>query len=213
MLGTNRKTTTLRLNEDKTAYVPHLAEKFQSRYEPMIYTNYNIRAKQITWKFMSDLCDINVADRIVDGDRQWVCVNVKKYTEVLGKHLEILMREIWPTEVHEKVIKKSLDIVQSRFDPLLEERETSSKEYIDKEMYVLMDPREQAKDSVIQMLDAGKIEELDRLMTVDFPEKIVKEDRIIYNGIEYEIKWIIPFVYQSRLGLKKSMVNYITNQN
>jgi hypothetical protein len=211
MLWTNKKAVTQRVNAKKTEYSPNLSE-FQCRYEPMIYTNYNIRAKQVTYKFACDLMDIQVADRIIEWDRQRVAVNVKKYTEALWKHLEVLMREIWPTEVHEAVTKKTLDIIQSNFDPLLEERMEQSKEYIDSTLLVLMDPREQAKDSVIQMLDAGKIEELDYVMTVDFPNTIAKEERIIYNDIEYEVSWIIPQPYQYRVGLKKSVVNYIANQ-
>ena len=211
MLGTNRKTTTIRLNSDRTNYEPCLST-FQSRYEPMVYTNYNIRAKQITWKFYSDLMDIQIADRIIDTDRQWVVLNVKRYTEVLGKHLELLMREIWPTNVHEEVTKKTLEITQSNYDPLLEEREAGSKTYTNNNLLVLLDPWEYARDSIIKMLDSGKVEELDLVMTLDFPEKIVKEDRIVYKGVEYEIKWIIPQPYQYLVWLKKSMVNYMSNQ-
>jgi len=211
MLWTNRKATTLRLAVDKESYTPQLSELFKCRYEPMIYTNYNIRAKQITYVLASDLMDIHVSDRILSEWRQRVAINVKKYTEVLGKHLEVMMREIWPTEVHETVTKKTLDVVQTWFDPLLEERTEQKKEYVTKDMIVLLDPREIAKDSIIQMLDAGKMEELDYVMTMDYPDKIVKEDRILYNGLEYEIKWIIPMPYQYMVWIKKSMVNYITN--
>ena len=211
MLWTNRKTTTSRLNSDKTAYEPNLS-LFQSRYEPMKYTNYDLKAKQISFKFMADLMDIAVGDRIIDGTRQFVAAGVARYTEVLGKHLEIVMREIWPTVVHETITKKSLDTVQTKYDPLLEERSNNWKTYKDTEILGLLDPWTIAKDWIIKMMDAGKIEELDYVLTVDFPEKIVKEDRIIYKWVEYEIKRIIPQPYQFQVGLKKSMVNYFDNQ-
>ena len=64
---------------------------------------------------------------------------------------------------------------------MLEEYAELRKEYVDYDLLAIFDPWEIARDSIIQMLDAGKIEELDFVMTVDFPTKIAKEDRIIYN--------------------------------
>ena len=203
----------MRLNEDRTEYVPYLSDKFQCRFEPKKYIKYDLRAKQVTFDFASDLMDIIVSDRILIDGRQRVAIRAMKFTEVLGKHLEVQMREIGPTQVHEKVTRKVLDVVQSSYDPLLEEYGETTKEYVDNEMLVLLDPWEIARDAIIQMLDPGKIEELDFVMTVDFPQTIKKEDRIIYNGVEYKIKWIIPYPYQYYVGIKKSMDNYLANDN
>ena len=72
MLGTNKKATTLRLNSDRTAYEPKLSEVFQCRFEPKKYIDYELRAKQITFLYMSDLMDIQVSDRILVGTRKFV---------------------------------------------------------------------------------------------------------------------------------------------
>ena len=84
----------MRLNEDGTQYLPHISEVFQCRFEPKKYTKYDLRAKQVTYDFASDLCDVNVSDRILVDNRQRVAVRSMKFTEVLGKHLEVQMREI-----------------------------------------------------------------------------------------------------------------------
>ena len=213
MLGTNRKATTMRLNAGKTEYVPYLSEVFQCRFEPKVYIKYDLKAKQVTFDFASDLMDVIVGDRIVVGERQWVAIRAMQFTEVLGKHLEVQMREIWPTQVHELCSLRKLDVVQSSYDPMLEEYAELRKEYVDYDLLAIFDPWEIARDSIIQMLDAGKIEELDFVMTVDFPTKIAKEDRIIYNWLEYKIKWVMPFTYQTYVWIKKSMDNYIANQD
>ena len=157
--------------------------------------------------------DIQVADRIKSEGREWVALRSMKFTESLGKHLEVTMREIGPTEVHEPMTIRKLDVVQSSYDPMLEEYVELSKEYVDTEVLAIFDPREIARDAIIQMLPEGKIEELDFVVTVDFPTSIAKEDRLIYNNIEYKIKWIMPYTYQTYVGIKKSMDNYLTNKD
>ena len=78
----------------------------------------------------------------------------------------------------------------------------------DTTMQVLLDPIATAKAAFIKFIEAGKLEEIDYVMTVDFPDSVVKEDRIEFDSTSYQIMWIIPQPFQILVGLKKSLKNY-----
>lgn len=199
----------MRLTTARTGYSTNLSS-IAFRYQPMKYAKYDIKAKSVSFKMFSDIMDIKVSDRIVEWTRQRVVAWVARFTDTLWQHMELVMRELWPTEVHETITRKTLDEIQSWYDPLLAERTEYEKTYIEKPISVLVDPIDLARDSIIQMLDAWKIEQVQYMMTAELTYNIKKEDRFVYNGLEYIVEWIIPQPYQILVGLNKSMVNYIT---
>ena len=58
------------------------------------------------------------------------------------------------------------------------------------------------------MTDWGKIEDTELVVTLFFPESVDKEDKIVYNGDTYEIKWIIPFPHQIAIWINKYIKGY-----
>ena len=211
MLWTNKVWKTLRLSQDRKGYLPWLSD-IAFRYEPMVYQKYDLRAKQIAFKLFSDVVDLKVADRVYDADSNiWFVVAwVAHFWDTLWKHLEVVMRQIWPSSVHEAVTRKKLDTVQSSYDPLLEERTEYGKIYKEDEILVLVDSIELAKSSIIQMIDQWRIEQVQYMMTTEVTEDIKKEDRFMYWWFEYIVEWILPQPYQQLVWLNKSMVNYST---
>jgi len=112
--------------------------------------------------------------------------------------------------MHTVVTRKALTETQGNYDPIFEER-VAWKDYASQTMSVLLDPIEASKEAFIKMLDSWKLEEIDYIMTVDFPDKVAKEDRIMFDGVEYEVKRIVPHPFQYLVWLRKSMVNYFDN--
>jgi len=210
MLWTNKKGDIKRLSVDKKSYSDHLKD-VEFRYEPMLYQKYDIKAKQIAFKYFSDVIDFKINDRLIHWNRQFVVAWAATFDDTLWAHMEVVMREVWPTSVHEVVKRKKLDTVQSSYDPLLEERTEYGKQYVEDEILVLVDAIDLARGHIIQMLDAWKIEQVQYMMTTEITEDIKKEDRFIYNWLEYIVEWIIPQPYQLLVWLNKSKVNYITN--
>lgn len=152
--------------------------------------------------------DIKPTDRVVHGDREFVVAGVPDFTDALGQHFEVRMREV-ASSFHEEVIRKTLLAVQPNKDELFEEW-SDVKAYGTSTLKVLIDPVENitARDSFIQIIDPGKLEQIDYVMTVDLPTRMDKAERIFMRGNEYEIMWILDQDYETFVGLKKSMVNY-----
>lgn len=207
MLGTNKSWKTMRLQGD--SYQDNI-KQVKFRYEPIKYKEYNTKAKHIAFMYYSDVIDLVSSDRIVDtsnNDREFVVAGNAVFTDTLWKHLEVMIREV-NSKMHEPVIQKVLSDTQANYDPIYEERH-ADKNYGDKTINVLIDPMESARESFIKIMEIWKLEEVDLIMTVDFPDKVDKADRIIRDNIEYEIKRVVTHPYQYLVWLRKSMVNYI----
>lgn len=205
MLGTNKTWDTQRIDAGSNTYQTNLTG-IRFRYEPVYGKNYVTKSQHITFTLFCDRYDIKVADRIIHGDRKFVVAGVPDFTDALGQHFEILMREV-ESDFHEDVVRKTLSPTQTNIDPIFNEW-SGAKSYIDTTISVLIDPIESAKNAYINIIDPGKLEQVDYLMTVDYPLNITKSERIIRRGTEYEVMWIIEHPFQYLVWLKKSMLNY-----
>ena len=209
MLGTNKTSTIQRLTDG--AYVASCAD-IQCRYSPIKTSSekgYVTKAMHIISEFRCDQADIIVSDRIVIEceAKTFVVVASRKYDDATGKHMAIFIREVGST-MHEDVVHKTVSSEQPAFDPIFQEWVDDNKSYEDVTVSVLLDPFESAKASFIKILEAGKLEDVDWIMTVDFPTTVDKADKFVFNDTNYDVKWIVPHPFQRLVGLKKSLKDY-----
>lgn len=211
MFGLNKKGSVQRLIDE--AYSPHIdLMRFRSEQSVPSNRKYLMREDHITHKMFCDIKnDIKTADRIIYGEKEYVIRGVKRCDDSLGKHLEVFMREI-ASEVHQNILILNPEELQESYNPVL-------KEYVGNRIddgriiKVLIDPVEAAKNQVVQYMEPGRLDGIDYIMTVDFPEKLTLDTKIFFNDIEHDIKWIYEDTYQYRMGLVKSVINYKDNED
>ena len=194
MLGTNKNASVWRLDKSTLTYSENISQ-IRHRFEPYyVRSEFKLKCQSVLFQLYCDKADIQVTDKIVDqSGRAFVVAGVPTYDDTLGSHLEITMREL-NSSVHETVTRRRLEEVQTEFDPIFLTW-VGSKEYVDTDIKVIIDPLMANKSAFIKMMDAGKLEEVDLVMSSALTDDIVKEDRITRGGIEYKILRIVPLPY------------------
>lgn len=188
------------------------------RYEPVEFRNYNLKANHITYTMFCDKEDIQVSDRIIHDEETFVVLGIQKFSDQMWVHYEVQMRWV-ATEFHSTVVHNSALARNTTYDPVLQEFTYPSQKDYASWVYisVLLDPIESSKSSYIKILDPGKLEEIDYVMTVEKDVVIDKTDRILDEstrvdnvspGTYYEVLRIVPQPAQTLVGLRKMMSNY-----
>lgn len=211
MLGTNKTAVTQRLSNG--AYSDYVSD-VKCRYSPIKASSdkgYVTKASHVIYELRADQFDCVPGDRIVvECDKTFVAAGVRTFDDATGKHIAILVREIG-SAMHEDVEHKTVSDTQTTYDPIFQEWSANDKDYDSATISVLLDPFEAAKESFLKIIEAGKLEDVDWIMTVDFPTSVKDEDKFVFNSVEYEVKWIIPHPFQTLVGLRKGIRNYKTN--
>lgn len=205
MLGTNKEWTIQTIYNDR--YINSITNlKFRSSPKTANSRGYIMKAMHITSNFRSDTADIIVGDRLVFWEKSYVFVWVGEFSDFMWPHLECIIRWIW-TRFHDSVLLQDFEDTQENYDDLLWEWD-GSKNTTDSLIKVLMDPAELLKSASIRIIDAGKLEDVDYVMTIELDQDIKNQDKIVYQDIDYDIKWIIPHPYQKLVWLSKWKTNY-----
>ncbi len=187
-------------NTIKCRYSP---KKFQSMRELETKQNH------ITFFMFCDTNDIFVKDKVIDWDRSFIVSGVSGYWDNHWKHLEVTMVEI-NSRLHENISIITLWWTQTNYDTLMWEW-VWIKTTTTKTVSVLMDVAQALKSDFIKMLWGWKMENVEYIMTLQYPENIAKTDKVLYNWIEYGITWILPFPHQQLVWLSKNIINYDIN--
>jgi hypothetical protein len=203
MLGTNKTATTKRLVSGN--YIDNLVA-LPVRYEPIILKEsiekYKMKEKYISFELSCNKVDIIVSDRILVDSKEFVVVGLKREDEGLGKHFEVLMREI-ASSFHETVIIKTLSGTQNNYDPILLEWNKGPKSFTNENLSVLLDHIKKAEDTFRTILSEGKFIDTEYIMTVDLPIVLTTAQRIEYKSELYIINWIEKYPFETLVGLKK----------
>lgn len=205
MFWTNKNVTVKRISN--WVFVNQLTTK--CRYSPKKFNSVKeLETKQnhITFKMFCDTDDIYVKDKVIDWSRSFIVSWVYDYSDNHWKHLEILMIEM-NSRLHETIEIKSLNVTQTNYDTIMWEW-IGSKNLTSRNVKVLIDSAKLMKANFIKMIEWWKIEEVELVVTMFFPETIDKSDKIVYNGDTYEIKWIIPFPHQLAIWIIKYIKDY-----
>jgi len=206
MFWANKQVTIQRLNSNDV-FVNNSTIK--CRYEPKKFNSLReLETKQnhITFSMYCDPADIVVRDKLIHWNRSFIISGVYEYSDWMWMHLEVLMLEA-NSRFHEDIELIKLDIAQANYDPVMWEWIWDKTETT-KTVKVLVDSAKLLKWQFVKMLPWWKIEDTELVATFFFPEKVEKEDKIIYNGATYEIKWIINFPHQLAVGLNKYIKDY-----
>lgn len=208
MLWTNKTWTTKRFLAEMSVYISYL-ESVRFRESPLKVNQVSAKSKQnhIMREFRSDVYDIQVWDRLYTNWKKYVFMTVDDFSDQLGPHIEAVLREI-DSPLHQEVSYKEQKEIQGNYDPILKEYVGSGKKFETTQISVLIDPIESAKNSFINIIDAGKMENVDYIMTVELDQKIDKNGKIELYEEVYHIKWIIDLPYQKLVWLTKSLRNY-----
>lgn len=202
LLGSNKKMDTQRMVSN---VYQSLLNQVGMRYEPIPQRNprgYTTRAEHVSFQTMVEQCDIQSADRVLVDNRIFVVAGVSILDDAMGKHLEFVMREI-NSKMHQTVTRKILAVSQPSFDPLFQEWQPgTSKVYTTVPMSVLLDQAQNAKQRYKMLIEAGKFNDIEFAMTVDYPDDIKTDDRIIFNGKIYKVAWVENLVWEKIAGLE-----------
>jgi len=171
-------------------------------------TEYRTRSMHLGNIVYCNILDIKVADRLTNEDdsKTYVVLAVPEHKRGLGNHMELVVRQI-ASDLHETVNRKILSVTQTYYDPILLEY-SGAKSWEESDLSVLLDPIEQAKEHFIQIVEGGKLDKVDYIMTVDLPTSIDVGEKFDYKDIEYDVMWVIPQPFQTLVGIKKSVTNY-----
>lgn len=191
------------------SYIKHLTN-VPCRYEPTDWVK-KVKEQHVWDSMYCKSIDVKVSDRVICDGKTRVVKERDLYDDMLWKHCEIIMRQL-DSEFHENVSVKKLSSLQPDFDPILEQY-IWDKQYEVTTLSVLLDEIEATKNSWIRIIDAGKLENIDLVMTTELDISLDSDDRVVrQDWTEYEIKWIATNVYQKLVWLKKSVVsNYKNN--
>lgn len=206
MFWTNKNVTIKRIN---TNNVFATNSTLKCRYSPKKFISLReLETKQnhITFMLVCDTHDLRVKDKIVDGDRSFIVSSVFPFTDWHWEHLESLILET-NTYHHENIDIISLSQTQNNYDSTMWEW-IGNKNTTTRTVSALVDYAKLLKWKFIKMLDWGKIEDTELVVTLMFPETIDKLDKIVYNGNTYEITWIIPFAHQLVVWINKYIKDY-----
>lgn len=211
MLGANKTISTQRLSSG--SYADNLSDELVrwSQIKATAVGGYITKAKHLAHKMMSDRLDLKVSDRILWEDtagnsRIFVVAGVADFEDELGQHMKSLIREV-ESELHTEVTWKTPSDTQTSYDPIFEEF-TEGQDFDDSTLKVLLDPIESAKESFIKVLGEGKLQGIEWIMTVDLPVTVTDKDKFTFDGVTYDVKWIVPEPFQYLVGLSKAMDNY-----
>jgi len=179
------------------------------RYEPKKFTSFReleTKQKHISYTLYCDAADLAVKDKVIHWDDSFIVWWVYEYSDSFWKHLEVMMLKD-NSSLHEDIIVSELTKYQNNYDSVMWEwvwpknKETRT-------IKALVDSAKLLKAQFIKMIDWGKIEDTELVATIFFPETIEKEDKIIYNGNTYEVKWIIEFPHYIAVWLTKYVKDY-----
>ena len=216
MLGTNKTVSVERLNGYKTAYV-NICKRLDVRWSAMKYQSeegYGIKAKQITFKMLSELKEFLPGDRVfwcnpdTREEESYVIIGKGMNTDSLGTPTTCLVRQLL-SPMHEDIIWWIPDATQPNYDPLLEEYVKQGQKMNNTVIKALIDPIDSAKATYIKFIEAGKLEDIDFVLTADFPDVVTSKHKFTYLDSIYEVKWILPQEWQTLIGLKKSVISYV----
>jgi len=208
MLGTNKTGSTLRLVNN--VYSTNL-NSIDFRAEPRKQDTgekYVLKQFHVLNRFYCDIYDILPGDRISHNGKEYVVMSSQFYDDRLGQHIEGYMREI-DSHIHEEVLIRIRTNRQDNYDPILKEF-IGGVEVTTESIKVLLDPMSQSKNEFIKIVAAGKLEDIDYIMQVDFPQTFKLTDKLEYEDETYSIMWRYKRPYDRIYGLKKEIKNYQT---
>ena len=179
------------------------------RYEPKKFTSLReqeTKQNHITFRLFCDSKEIRVTDKVVHWNRSFIVSWISDYDDQNWSHLELLMLEenSW---VHENVTINSLNTTQDNYDELTWEWKWT-KDYTTRTLSVIMDIAKLMKNKFTDMTEWWQIVMPEYAMTVFYPETIANEDKIVYNGNTYEVKFILDFPHQKIVWLDKYIKDY-----
>lgn len=211
MLGANKTIGTQRLVSG--AYEDHLSNEQVrwSQIKAKEVGGYITKAKHVAHKMMSDRIDLIPGDRVLWDDtegnaRIFVVAGVADFEEEMGQHKKSLIREV-ASNMHTEVTWLTPSGDLAGYDPIFEEF-TEGQDMDSNTLKVMLDPIESAKESFVKILGEGKMSGIEWIMTVDLPSTLTDKDKIQFDGVTYDIKWVFPEPFQVLAGLVKSMENY-----
>lgn len=182
-------------------------EDFLFRYEPIKYTKPKVKEQLIMSKlFCRPQNNLKVGDKLEICWKEYIFMEASDFTDTLGKHIECTIRQS-KSIYHTSVSVKTDNLVQPNYDPILKEY-VGTREQTESIYSVLIDPVESAKNAFINVIDAGKMENIVYVMTMDLDMNIHKNAKISFDETVYNVSWIVKLPYQILVWLDKSVKNY-----
>lgn len=213
MFWTNKVISTQRLVNG--AYEDNLSD-IRARYEPTLPSGsakeYVVWASHIEKLLYCVPRDIQTSDRILVDGVTYVVIRQSPYRDTLWKHDEILMRQVWPSHVHQQVTLLKASPVQNNFDPLFQEYTNNEKTFDSSTLHVILDPIQSSRNYYIEVMGEWKLEGIEYVATIDLPLSIQKEDKFVLpNWDRYEIQRIEPRPYEYIAWISKTKVENFTS--